>query len=291
MAQASGWPEPVRRSVAARVASGIVEGFRPELIVTDTFPSGPHGELHGLIREVPRRVLVRRSVRSAARDEGAAGAGLEDYELAILPDDPDEQQGASLTIPCVRVPPITLFEAHDAVDRATARATLGLPRDGRIILVASGGGGDANAAALAAQVAAAIGRMPDGPRPVLAVGPLGDPAAAPAGIARVSVTPLQPLLAAFDGAIAAAGYNSAHELAKAGVPAALYAMPRPFDDQSARAARFARAGLARVLASFDDDAIREAVQWMVRAPPPTIAAGGAEGAAGAILDMLGRAAA
>src|SRR5262245_10942621 len=74
--------------------------------------------------------------------------------------------------------------------------------------------------------------------------------------------PLAPLLAAFDGAFAPAGYNMAHELAKARVPAALFAQPRAFDDQAARAGRFAAAGFARALGTTTDDAIAGALAWM-----------------------------
>ncbi len=290
-AQASGWTDPIRRSVAARVVSGAIEGFRPELLVTDTFPSGPHGELGGLVREVPRRALVRRSVRGDCAGSGTPGAGLADYELAIVPDDPAEHRVESLPIPTVRVPPITLFEAHEGVGRQAARARLGLAPEGRLILVGSGGGGDADAAALAERVAEAITRIPGGPTPVIAVGPLGRGRPAPAGIGRVNESPLQPFLAAFDGAIAPAGYNLAHELAKAGVPTALFAMPRPFDDQAGRAARFEQAGLGRALTLIDDAHVAAAVAWMARAERPSIAPGGAERAAEALLDLLARRAA
>jgi predicted glycosyltransferase len=156
-----------------------------------------------------------------------------------------------------------------------------------VILVCSGGGGDADAAAQAALAAEAIARIPGGPTPVIASGPLarGRPAA-PGGARRVEETPLQPLLAAFDGAIAPAGYNLAHELAKAGVPLALFAMPRPYDDQEGRAARFAAAGLARFLTKIDDAGVADAVAWMEQAPRPQIAGGGADRAADALLQLV-----
>ncbi len=116
-------------------------------------------------------------------------------------------------------------------------------------------------------------------------GPALAGAAGAAGLRAVEETPLQPLLAAFDGAVAPAGYNLAHEVAKAGVPLVLFAMSRPFDDQAGRAARFEAAGLGRVLASADDACVAAAVAWMERAPRPSIAAGGADRAADALLDL------
>jgi UDP-N-acetylglucosamine--N-acetylmuramyl-(pentapeptide) pyrophosphoryl-undecaprenol N-acetylglucosamine transferase len=290
-ARQSGWSDAARRALAARVVRGAIEGSRPDLLVTDTFPSGPHGELEGLVREVPRRALVRRSVRADRAGEATLRAGLADYDLAIVPDDPGEHRAESLPIPAVRVPPITLFEAHEGLGREAARARLGLPREGRLILVCSGGGGDAEATALAVRVAEAIiriaggGRIPGGPAPVLAVGPLARGGLV-TGVRCVQETPLQPLLAAFDGAIAPAGYNLAHELAKAGVPLALFAMPRPFDDQAGRAARFEAAGIARVLATIDDAEVADALAWMEQAPRPSIAAGGADRAAEALMELV-----
>ncbi len=293
-ARESGWSDAARREMAAHVVRGVIEGARPDLLVTDTFPSGPHGELGGLVREVPRRVLVRRSVRPERAGETPLRAGLADYDVAIVPDDPGEHRTEELPIPAVRVPPITLFEAHEAVDRDTARARLGLPREGRLILVCSGGGGDGDAGALAARVAESIARIPGGPTPVLAVGPLSRGRLAGGGaegVLRVRETPLQPLLAAFDGAVAPAGYNVAHELAKAGVPAALFAMPRPFDDQAGRAARFEAAGIGRALPAIDDAGVAAAVAWMAVAPRPSIAPGGADRAAEALLDLVTKGAA
>jgi UDP-N-acetylglucosamine--N-acetylmuramyl-(pentapeptide) pyrophosphoryl-undecaprenol N-acetylglucosamine transferase len=289
-ARACGWTDVARRELAGRVVRATIEALRPDLLVTDTFPSGPYGELSGLLREVPRRALVRRSVRPERVEEPALSQGLCEYQLAIVPDDPTEHHTETLPMPAVRVPPITLFEAHEAVDREAARARLGLPREGRLVLVGSGGGGDADAAAQAERVAEAIGRIPGGPEPVLAVGPLGRRRQA-SGIRQVAETPLQPLLAAFDGAIAPAGYNLAHELAKAGVPTALFAMPRSFDDQAGRAARFEAAGIGRVLSTVDDAGVADAVAWMERAPRPSIPAGGADRAAEALLSLVEKGAA
>jgi predicted glycosyltransferase len=290
-ARQSGWSDTVRRAVAARVMRGVIEGFRPELLITDTFPSGPHGELGGLVLEVPRRALVRRSVRAERAAEGTPGAGLSDYELAIVPDDPGEHCTETLAIPAVRVPPITLFEAHEGIERDAARARLGLDREGKLILVCSGGGGDPDAAAQAGRVAEAIARIPGGPSPVLALGPLARTRTAMKGIRQVQETPLQPLLAAFDGAIAPAGYNLAHEVAKAGVPLALFAMPRPYDDQAGRAARFEEAGIGRAMRTIDDAGVAAAVAWMERAPRPSIAPGGADRAAEALLQLVTKGAA
>ncbi|HEX4418148.1 MAG TPA: hypothetical protein VH165_09640, partial [Kofleriaceae bacterium] len=84
------------------------------------------------------------------------------------------------------------------------------------------------------------------------------------------------------------------ELARARVPAALFAQPRSFDDQAARAARFAGAGYAYALTGvatggttgFADDAIAAALAWMTRARVPVLPADGAERAAEALIALV-----
>jgi predicted glycosyltransferase len=261
---------------------GVAHGFDPDLIVVDTFPSGPHGELAGLEHRA-RRALVRRCVPDVRDD--AVVAGLGGYDLAVLAGDPTPQR-TLLSIPTLHVPPITLAEAGEGLDRAAARATLALPV-GRAILVAAGGGGDPDAGARAWAIAEALLRVAPEVTPVLALGPLApDRAAAPGSTIRVlRIAPLGPILAAFDGAFAPAGYNTAHELAKARVPAALFAQPRPFDDQADRAVRFAAAGFACALASITDDAIAGALAWMQTARLPELEAGGADRAAEGLIDL------
>ena len=72
------------------------------------------------------------------------------------------------------------------------------------------------------------------------------------------------------------------------MPTALFAMPRSFDDQAGRAARFEAAGIGRVLSTVDDAGVADAVAWMERAPRPSIPAGGAERAAEALIDLVRR---
>jgi predicted glycosyltransferase len=283
-----GLSDPERRRLVRATIDGAIDGFAPDLLVIDTFPSGPHGELEGL-RCRARRALIRRSVPAAAATrDGELTAGLAAYDLAILAGDPAPIT-AVLPVPIIQVPPITLAEAGDGLDRAAARAQLGLPADGRAVLVAAGGGGDADAVQRAAAIGAAIARVAPGATPVLAVGPLAArPAAIDGRVRVIDLAPLAPVLAAFDGAFAPAGYNLAHELAKAGVPAALFARPRPFDDQAARAARFAAAGYACALAGERDDdaAIAAALAWMATARLPAMPAGGADRAADALIELV-----
>lgn len=280
----AGLSDMERRRIVRGCIEAAASSFAPDVLVVDTFPAGPHGELAFDARA--KRVLVRRHVPEARANDDTLTTRLASYDLVVLADDPTAVEGSS-AIRCVHVPPITALEADDMASRDDARAHLGLPGDARVVLVTSGGGGDHEAAARASRIADAVA-MAD-PSVVVAVtrGPLaqGDRCSGSPRVVPLSVAPLAPWLAAFDGAFAAAGYNTAHELAKAGVPAALFACPRPFDDQLARAERFAGAGLARVLVDDQRETVAGALAWMASAPRPSLVGGGAERAAEAILAL------
>jgi UDP-N-acetylglucosamine--N-acetylmuramyl-(pentapeptide) pyrophosphoryl-undecaprenol N-acetylglucosamine transferase len=294
-ARRAGFSDAERRRLVRDTLGALAASFAPDLLVADTFPSGPHGELDGVGARA-RRAIVRRSVPDEREGDATLTKGLAAFHLAIVADDPHPVTHR-LPIPSVRVPPITMGEARDGLSRQAARAELGLPAEGRVIVVAAGGGGDPEAALRATALAEAAHRVAPEATVVLALGPLAplpraasasatvSAATVSAAVRVVRAAPLQPLLAAFDGAFSPAGYNTAHELCKAGVPAALFAQPRPFDDQAARAARFADASLAHALTRFDDDAVARALAWMSVAPRPVVEAGGADRAADALLDL------
>jgi predicted glycosyltransferase len=286
-ARRAGLSDLERRRVVRGALGGVVDAFVPDLIVADTFPSGPHGELGGIGAADERRakrVLVRRNVPDERDDDDALTAGLLDYDLAVVADDPLPCP-VRLPISVVRVPPITITEVHDGKTRAFARAELGLPVHGRVVLVAAGGGGDDGALSRASALALTITEIAPEVTVALALGPLARRSEVPPRVRRIDAVPLGPFLTAFDGAFAPAGYNTAHELAKARVPAALFAQPRPFDDQAARAARFAQASLARTHTE-GKDAIAKTLEWMTSASVGPIEGGGADRAGDALLDLV-----
>lgn len=284
ISRAAGFEDAERRRLVSGVIESIVASFRPDVVISDTFPSGPHGELARIDFGRAKRVLVRRAVPEERTSHETLTMGLGSIDFAIVADDPTPFDVA-LPVATVRVPPITLGHTPRH-SRDDARAKLGLARTGAVYLVAAGGGGDADAVDRSVHIASALARLAPEASVVRAAGPL-EPSNEPTSMRTIRVAPLEPWLSAFDGAFAAAGYNTAHELAAAGVPAALYACARAFDDQAARARRFASAGLAHPLDGIDDEALRDALTWLQTARPPRLDVTGADRAADAILERMG----
>ncbi|WP_394847277.1 hypothetical protein LZC95_07400 [Pendulispora brunnea] len=279
----AGLTDVERRRITGAALESVADAFGPDLLVVDTFPSGPHGELAGLLSSgrMPsraKRAIVRRSVPREVLDHPTLARGLERYDLAIVADDPFRDETLRLPLRTAHVPSITLTEPADAENRDAARARFGVPQDAFAVLVAAGGGADQEAAQCASRIVKAL---PQGVFPVVAAGPLAP------GAGGTRVAPMAPWLAAFDAAFSAAGYNTAHELVKAGIPSALFAMPRPFDDQAARVRRFADASLAFALERFDEEGLREAMAWFEAGPRVELPSGGADEAARALLDLVG----
>lgn len=273
--QRQGMPLSAYRRLQQETLRGLFDGFPPDLLVVDTFPAGPHLELSALIERAPRRVLIQRAVASGVTGSAEMTTARGLYHATLCPADPLPL--ASPWRGTHSIPPITL--AWPRRSRLDARQALGLGADERVALLNPGGGGDADAIEQLSLAAPHLARR--GYRVVLAAGPLahGLPAAH-------RICPLAPYLLAFDVAIAAAGYNSAHELAEAGVPAALFARPRPFDDQQGRAQRFEKAGLAVALPSLDPGSLDAALDRMETMTPPRLSTGGAEAAAAVLAPML-----
>lgn len=152
-----------------------------------------------------------------------------------------------------RVRPVTLLDAAELSDRATARAALGLPADGPLALVNLGAGviNDTTAdvgAAVAALQGAGVGVC-------LATPPISQPQSAPLGqdIHLVRHFPLSRHYRAFDLVIAAAGYNSFHEALRFEVPAIFVPnTATSLDDQVARAEHAGHQGWAICAPSLID---------------------------------------
>lgn len=273
-----GFSDADRRRLVRGTIEGAARAFGPDLIVVDTFPSGPHGELASLIATTGAKLaLVRRNVPREQEAAEPIRAGLDRYHRVIVAEDSPRARGERGPL-VAAVGPITSVEPSELLDRDAARAQLGFAGDARVVLVLAGGGGDGEAVRHAQVLAERIPKMDPSIRAVFGAGPLVDPSS------RLSAATFR----GFDGVIAPAGYNTAMELTMARVPAVYYARPRPFDDQLGRARSLEDEGLAL---AFDGDVpLDRALPWMTSWSRPKTAAdrrwGGAAEAANVLLDLV-----
>ncbi len=134
-------------------------------------------------------------------------------------------------------PPVSLYSKVRALTRGDAREALGLDPDRPAVLVQLGTGDSDMNEKMTAALSGLIGWR--GLQVVLTKNPVdgNGKSLVPAGL-EIKVQryfPLADVLAAFDGAIAATGYNSVHELLPAQIPTVLISNIRGTDDQDARA--------------------------------------------------------
>lgn len=167
--------------------------------------------------------------------------------------------------------PVSLFNAKRAKTRSEARSILGLDQSKPAVLVQLGtGDGDMNEKMRAA-LTGLLGWKDL--QVILTKNPVDEAgnSLVPEGLAVTVVRyfPLADLLFAFDGAIAATGYNSVHELLPARIPTVFISNIRGTDDQDARALWCHDNGYAlranhadllditHVVAQLQDGAVRE----------------------------------
>jgi UDP:flavonoid glycosyltransferase YjiC (YdhE family) len=243
------------RRTAARLRAAIGEAD-PDLLLFDGIL--PYDPLLAAMRRVPVTVWSRRGMWQP----GASTAPLTRSDLfdAILEPgefaaDADSGPTRARRGEAHQVPPIVFLDDLEVLPRADAARELGLDPAKRAILVQLGQGTEVAAATdrclrvLAArddvQVAAASS----------AIAGLLD---VPAGIVHLRSTyPMSRYYAAFDGAVAAAGYNAFHELVRFGVPALFVPMHRETDDQAARARYAADVGVGLAVEGSGDERITD----------------------------------
>jgi predicted glycosyltransferase len=252
----AGIPKPAYLALAKQWIWSGMALLRPDLLLVDTFPNGSFDELLGVLDLCRRKALVMRPTRPelAERPSFRATAALYDRLIMTALDDvgdarapgPDGRRDQVR-----RVGPIMLTERFEAADRAEARRRLGVPDDPATfcLLVSGGGGGDEGVARLLDATLAAVAADPS-VHVVLAAGPLyrGAPRRGPRVVFWTEPR-LAEALPGVDGAICAAGFNTAHELMYFGVPTALLAQDKIADDQAARAAALLSAGAVLEVAS------------------------------------------
>lgn len=184
-------------------------------------------------------------------------AVLEPGEVAA---DADRGPTVSRRAEAHRVGPVVLLDRRELLPRPEAERELGLEPGRPAALVQLGQGPgvrEANERCLRhlagreVQVAALASTLED----------LAD---VPEGVIRLPATyPISRYLAAFDLAVAAAGYNAFHELIAAGVPALYVPMSRQTDDQAARARHAEEHGLGLAVAGPYDTVLERRLDGLL----------------------------
>lgn len=217
---------------------------QPHLVVFDGVH--PYRALTHVLsaRGAPASIWCRRpmwrhgSSKAPLRRSAAFDAVLEPGELAAERDRGPTVERRAETI---GVDPIVFLDSDELLPRRRAARELGLDPELPTVLVNLGQGGAADRA-----VAATLERLgrEKGLQVAALESSIGARIEVPAGVVRLESTfPMSRYFEAFDMAVAAAGYNAFHELIAFGVPTLFVPMPRNTDDQAARAAWAAEAGV------------------------------------------------
>jgi UDP:flavonoid glycosyltransferase YjiC (YdhE family) len=255
------WNLRLRRRLEA-----LLEAEQPDLVIFDGVH--PYRALTHVLSAggAPPSIWCRRPMwlpgSSAAplRRTGAFDAVLEPGELAASR---DRGPTAARRDEVLAVDPIVYLDEDELLGRERAAAELGIDPGRTTALVNLGQGGATDAA-----VARVLARLRAEPELQVAAleSSIGPGLSVPDGVIRLSATfPMSRYFRAFDLAVAAAGYNSFHELIAFAVPALFVPMPRNTDDQSARAAWAADAGAGRAVAGPEDDGIDMALASLLEA--------------------------
>lgn len=229
------------RELAVRFGM-LLDAVQPEVVVFDgTWP------FHGFMDAcdaygVPRRVWSNRGLHK--KDFEPVPVKETAFDLVVRPGEigsafsvlKDSRPGR-----IVGVPPVTLLDDAELLDRSEARRQLGLDPDGRYALLSLGPGNlkavDEIGVGLVEEtarhgIAAVVARAPISVRDI----------DLPPGVRAISVFPLVRYLRAFDAFVGAAGYNTCCELLQAGIPGLLVPNTLVADDQVRRANMLAERG-------------------------------------------------
>ena len=255
-----GWlePAPWNAYLAERILALARETQATAVVFDGVFPY--RGLLHAR-RHLPEVAFVwsRRGMWAVGRGKEALKTGSS-FDVIVEPGDLGSAADPGLTAgrrDAVRLPPVTLVDVVPQVDRAEARAALGIASEAPVLLVAlSAGTGDPGA--LLRNVVGSVLTKTSWHVAVIR-SPLARTGDQTVEHPRIhwleDVYPLVRYLKAFDAGVASAGYNAAHELPLSGLASLLVAnRASAWDDQLSRARGIAERGLA--LWTTDDQPAR-----------------------------------
>ncbi len=250
--------------VFARRLAAVLERERPAAVIYDgTYPYD--GLLWGL-REAPgtRTVWSRRGMWRPGQTARQLARStffdliVEPGELAAAAD-----RGATAARhDALRVGPITLLDADELVPREEAARVLAIDAERPTVLLNLGAGNLSDQSTDLGLFVARLLAEPD--LQILLIQPLiADEVAEFDRVHARSVFPISRYLRAVDFAVAAAGYNSFHELVGFGVPTVFVpTTSTQLDDQVARARWAAEAGVALCLEQVSPATVDAAVSQL-----------------------------
>jgi len=245
-----------------RRMTAILARERPAAVVFDgTFP---YDGLLAALRTAPgaRRVWSRRGMWRAGGDGGQLSRSPR-FDLIVEPGElaAEADRGATTTrTDAVKVGPVTLLDVDELVGREVAAAALGIDPARPAALLTLGAGNIRDHSSDLGLFVARLLAVPD--LQVVLTQPLIADDVAEFGdrVRGTSLFPISRYFRAVDFAVAAAGYNSFHELVGFGVPTAFVPNPSmPLDDQPARARWAADVGAALCLTEVTERTVDDAV--------------------------------
>jgi UDP:flavonoid glycosyltransferase YjiC (YdhE family) len=250
------------RRLRGRLRAVIAEA-EPDVIVFDG--THPYEALLGALPPSATKIWCRRplwkrcSSRVPLKRAGAFDAVLEPGELA---ESEDEGPTVALRYSAHRVGPIVLLGRDELLPRERAAEELGLDPARPTVLVSLGQGDEVREATRRA-LAHLAGDQ--GVQVAALSSALAAADSVPEGVVGLRATyPMSRYFAAFDAAVAAAGYNAYHELIELGVPSLFVPMRRDTDDQPARARYAEAAGLGLGLSSAIDPDLEAKLDRLLR---------------------------
>lgn len=239
---------------------------KPDLVVFDGVH--PYRALTHVLSAAgaPPSVWCRRpmwrpgSAQAPLERSGAFDLVLEPGELAA-----ERDQGPTVARrdETIGIDPIVFLDADEQLGRERAAKELGLDPERTTVLVNLGQGGATDEAV--ARVLRLLAAEPDLGVAVLQSS-IGEGIEVPTDVVRLDSTfPMSRYFKAFDLAVAAAGYNAFHELIALAVPTLFVPMPRNTDDQPARAAWAAEAGVGRAVEGAGDGRLESELEALLDA--------------------------
>lgn len=222
--------------------ANVFEQFRPDVIVSDTFPLGVFRDLEFILRNSKAfHIFIHRAQKKEVYSPFIVDAQLL-YDLIIAPHPPQSE-----FIPLPENPPpliwsYPLFITDNTIQYQThrLRINLAIPSNAQVLLISLGGGGDENYERLLSSLFNVIKKLPNHIYVIWAIGLLSESKLPFELLSHHRIINLYPLTAVYPlvtAAIATAGYNSFHELLYHGIPTIFLPQERGYDDQFSRVNR------------------------------------------------------